>query len=415
MFPIVSVIIPVYNSEPYLFECLDSVCKQTLKDIEIICVNDGSTDQSLNILQKFSEQDKRIYMINQKNQGTSYSRNVGARNAKGKYIYFLDCDDYIAHNALEILACKMESGNLDILLFNTKVFGEEGVEEGRLQNDIKYFRRIHKYPSVCRGEDLFKLLIDNREYIASVNTLLISNKFLQANSLKFQEGITHEDELYIFKCLLLADRAGYTKDIFYFRRVRQNSIMDLKQSEKMIFSVFSCFICLKQILQFCNSITFKEENEGAILSKIEGLVVTCRNRYGTLDAADRLKVIEMAAKDKLFFRAWILALYNTNESIKKLKADINRDIDRIRQLEDEVKKKTAFLQEENAKMLEKVSKLQSTNVEVLKKLDRCQKKSGKLEQDLNNIKSGWSFRLGRILTYIPRKIKTGIKKSIFNS
>lgn len=100
--------------------------------------------------------------------------------------------------------------------------------------------------------------------------------------------------------------------------------------------------------------------------------------------------------------------------MKELKTDINRDIDRMRKLEDEVKEKTAFLQEENTKMLEKISKLQSTNIEVLKKLDWYQKKSGKLDNELNNIKSGWSFRLGRLLTYVPRKIKTGIK-NIFNS
>ena len=109
LFPVVSVVIPVYNVEPYLSECLDSVCKQTLKNIEIICINDGSTDRSLTVLQKYSERDKRIHIINQNNQGLSYSRNVGIRQAKGRYVYFLDSDDYITHNALETLVHTMEN------------------------------------------------------------------------------------------------------------------------------------------------------------------------------------------------------------------------------------------------------------------------------------------------------------------
>ncbi|MDR2067263.1 MAG: glycosyltransferase family 2 protein [Endomicrobium sp.] len=101
--PLISVIIPVYNTESYLRECLDSVVNQTFKGIEIICVNDGSPDNSKSILEEYAKKDNRIHLIDQKNQGVVTARNNGIEVAKGKYIYCLDSDDKIAINALEIL------------------------------------------------------------------------------------------------------------------------------------------------------------------------------------------------------------------------------------------------------------------------------------------------------------------------
>ena len=101
--PVISVIIPVYNAEKYLEKCLNSVIKQTLKDIEIICINDGSTDGSLNILQKYSEKDKRFIIIDQKNSGQSVARNKGLSVAKGEFIGFVDSDDWIDDDFYEKL------------------------------------------------------------------------------------------------------------------------------------------------------------------------------------------------------------------------------------------------------------------------------------------------------------------------
>ena len=92
--PKISVIIPVYNAEKYLRVCLDSVVNQTLEDIEIICVNDGSTDKSSNILKEYAEKDGRIIILTQKNQGAAIARNKGISVAKGEYLSLLDCDDF---------------------------------------------------------------------------------------------------------------------------------------------------------------------------------------------------------------------------------------------------------------------------------------------------------------------------------
>ena len=100
---LVSVIIPVYNLEKYLKQCLESVVSQTLKDIEILCVNDGSTDSSLEILEEYASRDTRIRIINQENHGAGNARNTGLNIAAGEYLYFLDGDDYIENKTLELL------------------------------------------------------------------------------------------------------------------------------------------------------------------------------------------------------------------------------------------------------------------------------------------------------------------------
>ena len=116
--PKISIIIPVYNVENYLSECLDSIISQTLKDIEIICINDGSTDNSLKILQEYKTKDNRITIIDKKNEGSGIARNLGMAGAKGEYIYFADSDDWLADcSVLEKIYNAAEKNCLDILIF----------------------------------------------------------------------------------------------------------------------------------------------------------------------------------------------------------------------------------------------------------------------------------------------------------
>lgn len=387
MIPKVSVIIPVFNVDSYLGKCLDSVCNQTLKDIEIICINDGSTDNSFNILQNYAKKDKRFFIINQKNHGVSYSRNAGFRRAKGKYIYFLDSDDYITTDCLEILANTMESDNLEIVLFNAKVFGDAGVDEERLIREKKFYKRVHDYPAMCSGEELFQLIKKNQEYVVPVSTKMFERDFLKKRELLFYEGIIHEDELYTFQCMLLALRAGYVNKQLYFRRVRNNSIMDIKQSEEMIFSVYSCFICLKEMVRFCLKKDFQEQNRDAVFSNIERMASICRHRYGALDEDGRAKVLEMAGKDKFFLEFFVLALFNSNESIKRLKKELGKNKEEIRKLKLAVRQKD------------------KQNAENLKQFKRTEKQVANLSRDLENVKNGWSFKIGRIITWLPRKLK----------
>ena len=115
--PKVSIIIPVFNVEMYLKECLDSVLGQTLKDIEVICVDDGSTDASPQMLREYAEKDERLKIIYQENKGAGTARNVGMKEARGKYLFFMDSDDYCALDFLEKTTKYADEKKSDILVF----------------------------------------------------------------------------------------------------------------------------------------------------------------------------------------------------------------------------------------------------------------------------------------------------------
>ena len=121
----VSIIVPVYNVEEYLKECLDSLVKQTLTDLEFICINDGSTDSSLEILNEYAKKDGRFIILSQENQGQGVARNNAIQISKGEYIAFLDPDDWVELNALEILYNFAKEKNAQIVQFNYKEYNEE--------------------------------------------------------------------------------------------------------------------------------------------------------------------------------------------------------------------------------------------------------------------------------------------------
>ena len=127
--PKVSVILPVYNVGPYLAEALSSLTRQTLKDIEIIAVNDGSTDNSEEIIEKYMADDSRIQCHYQKNQGLSGARNTGMKFCKGEYVFFMDSDDIIEPDTLEICYHIARTNNADVCIFDAESFYEEGANK----------------------------------------------------------------------------------------------------------------------------------------------------------------------------------------------------------------------------------------------------------------------------------------------
>ncbi len=203
----VSIIIPVYNVEKYLEECLDSAVNQTLKDIEIICVNDGSTDNSLDILKKYERKYKNITIINQENKGLSGARNSGLKIAKGKYVYFFDSDDIIDINLCKECYEISETKELDILTFDASVFYDDNSLESIHKFD--YSRKDILNEEVMKGDDYYNYSYLNKVYRSSACIIFINRKFLYKNQLNFYEGILHEDELFTTKSIILADKVSY--------------------------------------------------------------------------------------------------------------------------------------------------------------------------------------------------------------
>lgn len=156
----VSIIVPVYNAENYLKNCLNSLLGQTLKEIEIICVNDGSKDKSLDILHEYSAKDKRIKVIsNSINRGQPTSRNKGIMEARGKYIQFVDADDFIEKETTGDLFELAEEKQSDMCYMGMQVHMEDGLDVKAVPNSIEKY-----YPSVYRGKELLRIFIENQEF-----------------------------------------------------------------------------------------------------------------------------------------------------------------------------------------------------------------------------------------------------------
>ncbi len=201
--PKVSVIIPVYNVENYLAQCLDSICNQTIKDIEIICVNDASTDNSLNILKNYADKDKRISIINnESNINAGPSRNKGLAQANGEYIYFIDSDDYLHLNALEKITSVMDnSKNTDFCMFYNIQYNEKTKETENI-NTFSQFN-IKELTEVYCQDNIEKFCY------AEVPAWLkvYRHSFITQNNICFDELKGANDQYFYFQTIFKANKA----------------------------------------------------------------------------------------------------------------------------------------------------------------------------------------------------------------
>jgi glycosyltransferase involved in cell wall biosynthesis len=233
----VSVIIPVYNTEDYVRQSVLSACNQTLNEIEIICVNDGSTDNSHEVLAELAKEDKRIQIIEKTNSGQSDARNTGIKYASGKYLYFLDSDDVIDNDTLEICYTVCERDNDDFVTFDSDIYNPENVPVG---NSLRYDRSSTLQENkIYRGIDAFNLQLSHYVYTPSVPLLFIRTTFIENYHLSFFSGIIHEDQLFTTLLYLKAERMSYMQRQLFHRRIRSDSTMTKKISWKNVVGYFT--------------------------------------------------------------------------------------------------------------------------------------------------------------------------------
>lgn len=218
--PLISIIVPVYNIEKYLPKCLDSLLYQTLKNIEIICINDGSTDNSLKILEEYAARDKRIKVINQPNQGVSFARNNGINIAKGKYITFVDGDDWLELDACKRIYTQIENDNSDVILYgHYDVFGNKK-KPYKLSKDCK--KTLLKYDDI---NSYVKEII----YVPVIACgKLYKGDFILNNNLEFPIGIKQsEDHIFWYNVLSFKPQLSILDKSYYnYRNIRCGSSME---------------------------------------------------------------------------------------------------------------------------------------------------------------------------------------------
>lgn len=233
----ISIIIPIYNTEKYLRRCLDSVCNQTFVDIEIICINDCSTDGSLNILNEYAQKDNRIKIIDFKeNRGVAIARNTGIDEAQGEYISFVDADDYVDLDFFEKLYNKAIKTNSKLVVSNVQL------ETENLQKQNDYIIN-----------DILKKIKDQPLYYNQLFWLgLYNSNLLKSNSIKFIENCIYgEDRLLPLKAAYYAKKIETVYDTFYHYVRNSSSITKGLKNKKILQSfIFS----LKNIFEFINNI-----------------------------------------------------------------------------------------------------------------------------------------------------------------
>ena len=299
----VSIIIPVYNVEKFLVECLDSICGQTLKEIEIICVNDGSTDKSLDILKRYAYDDQRIIVLSQENSGLSVARNSGIKFAHSEYIYFCDSDDKLEITALENLYNRAKKDSLEMLYFNADVFFENKELENRLYQYKTYYVRKKDYKKIYDGKDMLNSLLKNKDYIPSAYLNFLKRDFVLNNQLLFEPGILHEDNLWSFKCALTANRVGYYPKAFFHRRIRENSIVSQKKSFE---HAYGYFISAIHGIEFLKTVRLSNDEFENINKLILRWIRNSQDIYGQLSNDEKSIYENLNNNEKIMFKILIL-------------------------------------------------------------------------------------------------------------
>lgn len=219
-----SIIIPVYNTEEYLAECLDSVFNQKLRSFEVIIINDGSTDGSMDIIKAYEKKYSGIIIIiDQENAGLSAARNAGLEIARGKYIYFMDSDDYLFPNSLCVAQDLSERQNLDVLFFSF-----ENICERSLITQYGHMPMVQKRTmldtEIMEGKELFCQFVNQNEYYVNVWLQFIRKDFIEKHGINFINGIIYEDRLFTYFLLFYAKKVRCLNRVFYCKRIRENSI-----------------------------------------------------------------------------------------------------------------------------------------------------------------------------------------------
>ncbi len=236
----ISVIIPVYNMEKYLSKCLESVINQSVDDIEIIVINDGSMDNSLNIIKSFKKKDSRIKIIDQMNMGCAIAKNNGFNKAIGEFIVYIDSDDYILKNGLNALLKEARLHTLDIVIPFPKHY---------LNNKkIKYDKNTY---IIKNGEKyLVEQLLNKNHYILTT-AILFRRKFLLDYHISYPEGLIHEDIYYYLISIYYAKSIKNININYYRITENPNSITRNKNRTQNGYDIYEICLMLEKEFKKC--------------------------------------------------------------------------------------------------------------------------------------------------------------------
>ncbi len=269
----VSIIVPFNNVENYISKCLASLIYQTLEDIEIICVNDASTDGSKDIVQTYADNDKRIKILNVETMsGQSYARNLGLEIASGEYVGFVDSDDWVELDMFEKMYYRAKADDTDITMCQAQLYDDK---EQRFYSDDYYsLKSLERF-----GNSVF-FPIDTKDDILNINVVLWNKiyklEFLNNTGVKFQNGYIYEDMPFFFETYLKANRVNILWEALYFYR-QNRSFSTMQNSDKKIYDRIPMIERTYRVLE---EAPFFQEKKAEIVS---WLIDDIFHRYTLLD------------------------------------------------------------------------------------------------------------------------------------
>lgn len=335
--PTISVIIPVYNTQLYIKECLDSIVSQSFNNIEIIIVNDGSSDNSLSIIQEYLDKEISLKILNyNENMGVAYARNLAIKQAKGQYLYIMDSDGFLELNAFELIYPKAIDNDLDLIFFDgSLIFEEETVNDIYPEDYVEKFIKKKDYSNITTGLELFINLVKNKEYLTNIHLFLIKRDFFLENNLWFEQGIVHVDNYYTFSCLVDATRVSHITKTLYNKRLLNDSMTNVPQG---FYNVYSYFINYQAMLKKYYSLEVNEKDKAVLFNVIEDVLKRMRNVYSKLDENERAIFKFMDVDFKFHFKHLVEDYVRVEKKNNKNKKEVLKLHKEIRKINDEMNK-----------------------------------------------------------------------------
>lgn len=328
--PSVSIIIPFYNSEEYLEESIASAASQTYESLDIILVDDGSPDNSIDIAQHAADLDNRIRIVRKENGGLSSARNAGLSVAEGKYVIFLDSDDFLEKDAVRKLAEPAEAASADQVFFSTRSFFDTYEAVCEHPNFISYYNYKGTYPDTATGRELFAKLRENGDFKPSACLQLLRREFLAENNIAFMDGITHEDNLFTMQCLAASKRSLVFDEKLHRRRVRCESIMTSKKGLKNAFGYYRCAGALSIDLLGDNA-SDDPDFTRAVETQVR-IWLDDATRFTADIAPQEISSFmdSLSTGDRLMFRALVINRAKIEKELSKEKKKYQQDISKVK-------------------------------------------------------------------------------------
>lgn len=396
----VSVIIPVFNAEKYISTCIESLISQSYSDFEIICVDDGSTDNSPRILQRYMFIDPRIKIIEQKNQFAGNARNTGMEVASGKYCMFLDIDDFFEKNMIELQVRQIEKDHADICICDADIYDDQ---TGTFRKSEWLLAKSY-IPHVPFNREEIKDHIFFIKTPAAWN-MIISAAFIKKYALRFQETKNTNDLYFTYAVLNLAQKITVVDMVLVHYRMGTGSNLQSGNDESPL-DFCRAFLKLKKLL--IKKGVFDEVKRGYIslyLTNFEYHMFTLQSVQSFEVLYDYFKEngrqeLELDCHDVECF---------CNKERFKLLCDVVNSESMSGYLYSQLKRERNKLEherEENESVLMRM-KLDNENVlkEKQERIRQLKNEIGDLCCDLHAVNHSISFRIGRIITYIPRKVR----------